>query len=83
MLFSSMYYQTRAIVKPFVLYGRSDWSSHASLVTGGAGFIGSHLIDELVLLGYEVKIFDNLIKWKFEFDLITRLSNEKSGIYPR
>ena len=31
-----------------------------ALVTGGAGFIGSHLIDELVDAGYEVKIIDNL-----------------------
>ena len=30
------------------------------LVTGGAGFIGSHLVDRLVALGYPVKIFDNL-----------------------
>ena len=31
-----------------------------ALFTGGAGFIGSHLIDELVDAGYEVKIIDNL-----------------------
>ena len=31
-----------------------------ALVTGGAGFIGSHLIDELVDAGYELKIIDNL-----------------------
>ena len=30
------------------------------LITGGAGFIGSHLTDELVNLGHEVTIFDNL-----------------------
>ena len=31
-----------------------------ALITGGAGFIGSHLSDKLIKLGYEVIIIDNL-----------------------
>ena len=30
------------------------------LITGGAGFIGSHLADELLEHGYQVRALDNL-----------------------
>ena len=36
------------------------------LVTGGAGFIGSHLVEELVRRGERVRIVDNLITGKRE-----------------
>lgn len=36
------------------------------IVTGGAGFIGSNLVEELVLRGYEVHVVDNLVAGKKE-----------------
>jgi len=36
------------------------------LVTGGAGFIGSHLCDRLLLAGCEVQVFDNLLTGRMD-----------------
>ncbi len=36
------------------------------LITGGAGFIGSHLVDELIRKGCTVRVLDNLANGKLE-----------------
>jgi UDP-glucose 4-epimerase len=37
------------------------------MVTGGAGFIGSHIVDRLIKEGNEVIVYDNLSSGKIEF----------------
>ncbi|KKR35503.1 MAG: UDP-glucose 4-epimerase [Candidatus Magasanikbacteria bacterium GW2011_GWA2_40_10] len=47
------------------------------IVTGGAGFIGSHLTDKLIALGHEVIVVDNLMLGKKEF------INKKAKFYKK
>ncbi|GFP21964.1 UDP-glucose 4-epimerase, partial [Candidatus Hakubella thermalkaliphila] len=37
------------------------------LVTGGAGFIGSHVVDRYIGLGHEVTVVDNLLAGKEKY----------------
>ena len=41
--------------------------SETMLVTGGAGFIGSHLVERLHALGHKVRVLDNLSQGRIEW----------------
>ncbi len=51
-----------------------------ALVTGGAGFIGSHLVDELLNNNYQVVCIDNLILGKKDF-LSSAIKNKSFKFY--
>ena len=50
-----------------------------ALITGGAGFIGSHLSERLLALGHEVMVIDNLATGSI--DNITHLKTHKAFSY--
>ena len=54
---------------------RNFWTETRVLVTGGAGFIGSHLVDQLVKLGANVTVADDLSTGS-----VSRLSNSLQSI---
>jgi UDP-glucuronate decarboxylase len=54
---NSISYTTLSRFVPVTLLPPS--SRKRVLVTGGAGFVGSHLVDRLMLLGHEVTVLDN------------------------
>jgi len=43
-----------------------NWNNKSVLVTGGASFIGSHLVDALIERGARVRVVDNLSSGKLE-----------------
>ena len=48
------------------------------LVTGGTGYIGSHTVVELIQLGYDVYIIDNLSNSKIEvLDYIEQITGQR------
>lgn len=53
-----------------------DWRKKKVLVTGGASFIGSHLVDKLVLLGANVRIIDDLSSGRKE-NILDHIKNKR------
>ena len=56
--------------------GETMWTNHRVLVTGGASFIGSHLVDQLLERGARVRIVDDLTSGRLE-NIRPHLANGK------
>lgn len=50
----------------FIIIKDQDKATMIVLVTGGAGFIGSHVVDRLIKIGHRVRIIDNLSSGRLE-----------------
>ncbi len=55
------------------------WNRKRVLVTGGASFIGSHLVDKLLSLGADIKVADDFSSGKLD-NLEYSLTNKGSGV---
>ena len=54
----------------------------AILVTGGAGFIGSHTVVELQNAGYDVVVVDNLVNSsRKSLDRVEKITGKKAAFY--
>ena len=53
------------------------------LVTGGAGYIGSHTVLELLQAGQDVVVVDNLVNSHFEaLQRVQKLAGRRSDLLP-
>lgn len=57
-------------------------SKPIALVTGGAGFIGSHMVDLLIEKGYSVRVIDNLIGGRMD-NLAHHMNNPDFAVEER
>ena len=65
-----------------ILFILNSYSHLHILVTGGCGYIGSHTVVELLLLGYRVSIVDNLSNSKISVvDKIERITGHRPSLF--